>query len=173
MISERYLRQLKSYCCGDITTIENYEEAINDKTQKWEIHHRLELTKDGKFQYYANELIEKKMYYNRPANELIFLMVSEHRSLHSKARKGSINPMYGKEHSDDTKEKMSKSKKGKKATAEHVAAMKKPYKHHDITVSATDDKKEYNRQYQLKNKDELKAKRRERDRKRKLSSPNK
>lgn len=140
MISERYLRRLKSYCSGDYTKIENYEDAVNDTTQKWECHHRKELTEDGKFAYSKEDLIEKKKYYDRPPSELIFLTESEHKKLHGKGR------------SDATREKMGKANKGIPKTAEHREKLSKankgmryPSKHHDITVSQVDDRKAYQR----------------------------
>ena len=39
MISEN---QVKKYCREDISLIENYDKAINDKTQTWDCHHRKE-----------------------------------------------------------------------------------------------------------------------------------
>lgn len=30
--------------CSDYKSIENYEKAVEDKTQIWEVHHRLEKT---------------------------------------------------------------------------------------------------------------------------------
>lgn len=139
MISERYLR---AFCRGDGKDIENYEKAISDNTQKWEIHHRLELTEDGEFAYSVKELKERGMYYDRPAKELIFLTPSEHLSLHHKGKKVSAS----------TREKISKAKKGKKLSAEQRAAMKKPEKHFDILVSPTDDRKAYDRAIYLKKK---------------------
>lgn len=41
MINEKHVRK---FCRDDISKIENYEEAVNDKTHTWELHHRLELT---------------------------------------------------------------------------------------------------------------------------------
>ena len=81
-------RTIKDYCCEDPHLIENYNDAINDKTQTWDCHHRLEidLDKTGK------ELEELGLYYNRPANELIFLTHNEHIKLHTT---GKNNPMYG------------------------------------------------------------------------------
>ena len=39
----------RKYCNGDITFIANYQLAIADKSEKWDIHHRLETeTSDGK-----------------------------------------------------------------------------------------------------------------------------
>jgi hypothetical protein len=91
--------------------IENYEEAINDKNTTWDLHHIRELTPDGDFAYSAKDLIRMNLYYQRPANELIFLRKSEHRSLHKK----------GKKLSDETRAKMSEAKKGKKLSEEHRA----------------------------------------------------
>lgn len=72
------IEQAKSYCCEDISLIENYEEAIND-SQMWVCHHRLgiELNKNWK------ELEAIGLYENRPACELIFLTRSEHQRLHA------------------------------------------------------------------------------------------
>ena len=75
MINEKYA---KSYCCEDLSLIENYELAIADTTQMWEIHHRRGTI------YSKKDLKEIGEYYNRPATELIFLTHSEHRRLHTK-----------------------------------------------------------------------------------------
>lgn len=106
-------KTIKKLCCEDICLIENYDKAINDINQTWDCHHRLEI--DMNLSY--KELIERDLYYNRPASELIFLTHSEHTSLHmngkklplrsenhrknqSQAQKGKHNgiknPMYGK-----------------------------------------------------------------------------
>lgn len=69
----------KAYCYEDISLIENYEQAINDKTQTWDCHHKLEIEL-GVSQY---ELKKRKLFWKRPASELIFLTRSEHMSLHS------------------------------------------------------------------------------------------
>ena len=90
MISET---KAKRYCKDDISLIENYEQAINDNTQKWHCHHRRESV------YTKKGLIEIGEYYHRPAIELIFLTNSEHMKLHN----------IGKHHSEKTKKKMSES----------------------------------------------------------------
>ena len=74
------IKQAKSYCCEDISLIENYEEALADKTQTWICHHRLgiELNKT------PDELKAMGLYENRPACELMFLTEFEHKSLHAK-----------------------------------------------------------------------------------------
>ena len=85
------------YCKNDISLIENYDKAIADKTQTWQCHHRRETI------YSAKELIDIGEYYNRPAEELIFLTPNEHHRLHQ----------LGKHHSEDTRKKMSEAIKGK------------------------------------------------------------
>lgn len=80
------------YCCEDISLIENYEKAKNDTTQTYHCHHRLEThfsdgtprPKDS--QLSMDELIALDMYYNRPANELIFLTKAEHAYVHTNGR---------------------------------------------------------------------------------------
>lgn len=76
---------LEAYC-KDYTNIENYEKALKDKFVGWQCHHRLEThTSDGERRLVditAKELIALKMYYNRPAEELILMKTIEHRRLH-------------------------------------------------------------------------------------------
>lgn len=92
------------YCKDDVSKIENYEKAVNDSSKIYEVHHRNELTLDGKFAHTKKDLIRMNMYYHRPCGELIFLTKEEHTSLH---RKSSC-------HSEKTKQKMSESHKGDK-----------------------------------------------------------
>lgn len=80
-------RTIYAFCNEDITKIENFNEAINDRTQVWECHHRLE-TELGKT---ADELRELGLYDNRPASELIFLTKSEHSHLHSGCKHSGWN----------------------------------------------------------------------------------
>lgn len=120
-----YKPQVKRFC-KEFENIENYQEAINSP-EKYDCHHRLEETGLSK-----KDLIDMNMYYNRPANELIFLTHGVHVSLHKKgnknflgkihsietkkkmsdAQKGENHPMYGKHHSIETKKKMSDNNKG-------------------------------------------------------------
>ena len=90
------------YCKNDISLIENYDKAIADKSQTWQCHHRRETI------YSAKELIDIGEYYNRPAEELIFLTSNEHHRLHQ----------LGKHHSEDTRKKMSEATKGKHLSEE-------------------------------------------------------
>lgn len=63
--------------------IENYYEAQKDDFNGWEIHHRMELRSTGAVvDSSKQELINWGLYYNRPANELIFLKKEEHIKLH-------------------------------------------------------------------------------------------
>lgn len=87
----------KKYCNESLSLIENYDKALADKDQTWECHHRKELTTPKK------ELIEIGEYFNRPANELIFLTKFEHISLHNKSKYVS----------SETRKKMSIANKGK------------------------------------------------------------
>ena len=98
MINFKYA---KKYCNEDISLIENYEKAIADKDKMWQCHHIKELTTSKK------QLIENNEYYNRPANELIFLTNAEHRALHMKGNKIWL----GKHRSYETRRKISESHK--------------------------------------------------------------
>ena len=99
--------QLKKYCSEDISKIENYELAINDDTQTWCCHHRLEI--EGQVRRTPRELSRCGLYWNRPANELILLTISEHTRLH---KLGERNPMFGKHVSEETRKKISLSQSG-------------------------------------------------------------
>lgn len=98
MISEH---MAKKYCRDDISLIENYEEAVADRTRIWHCHHRRGLDED---------LVELGEYYNRPAHELIFLTKSDHMAIHTS---GNNNPFFGKHHDDEAKKKISEAVKGK------------------------------------------------------------
>lgn len=121
--------------CKKYQDIENYEKALKDNFKGWHCHHRLEThNSDGERRLVnisAAELLALGMYYNRPAEELIFLTASEHKSLHfsgsgnpmcneesrnkdSEAHKGEKNPFYGKKHSEEARKKISEGNKGKK-----------------------------------------------------------
>lgn len=71
------------YCREDISLIENYDIAANSP-DKYDCHHRLEI-QNGK-EISVKELKEQGLYYNRPANELIFITHSEHTAMHGKFR---------------------------------------------------------------------------------------
>lgn len=77
--------KVRKFCKEDISNIENYDNAVNDTSQTWHCHHKLEIHSD-----YCNSMKELKLmnlYYDRPACELIFLTKHDHRSLHAKRKK--------------------------------------------------------------------------------------
>ena len=129
------LKNVKKFCKDDIFLIENYEKAINDKTQTWDCHHRRETI------YSKSGLKEIGEYYNRPACELIFLTHSEHMKLHhlgkhlsedtrrklSEANKDKPSGMKGKHHSEETRKKISDSKNGKHLSEETRKKMSKSH----------------------------------------------
>lgn len=96
MLNKRTIEQAQKYCKDDIKEIEGYNKAITSD-KRYCCHHKNGINVSQK------ELIEKGLYYNRPASELIFLSISEHIRLHNK----------GKHYTEETKKKMSNSLKGK------------------------------------------------------------
>ena len=140
--------------CKEPEKIENYEKALEDKFIGWRCHHRLEThNSDGKrrdVDITPAELQALGMYWYRPASELIFLTISEHRSLHTKGESnpmygkqgywkgktgpnkgklaGENNPMYGKHHTLLSIQKMSEAKKGKHHSAESKKKMSDAHK---------------------------------------------
>lgn len=79
------LQTIKKYCNGDITKIENYDKAIEDNTQTWQCHHRMEIQADGTIRS-KKWLIEHGMYYSIDPCMLIFMTIAEHTTLHNKNR---------------------------------------------------------------------------------------
>ena len=113
--------------CKDYEKIENYEQAINDETQTWHCHHRLETHfSDGterpiKAQLKATELIALNMYYDRPPEEFIFLTNSEHRRLHMLGKHiGTF--AKGRKLSEEHKKKLSETHKGNTNALGHKAS---------------------------------------------------
>ena len=104
MICEKTVKQ---FCSEDISLIENYQEAINDTTQTWHCHHRLEIELNKS----ENELNNMNLYYNRPASELIFLRKSDHMSLHQKIHNNfnyrKVIGWSGKHRTEDEKYRIS------------------------------------------------------------------
>ena len=72
----------KRYCSEDISLIENYHQAIADKERKWEIHHRRECDDEGRTLFTCKQLIKMNLYFNRPADELVFVTRSMHKKIH-------------------------------------------------------------------------------------------
>ena len=102
-------KKLEKYCT-DYKNIENYEEAVKSPL-KYDLHHRLEIDEMQS----VSDLIFLHLYYHRPPEELIFLEHGEHMRLH---KEGENNPMYGKNLSAETRQRMSEAKKGKHPSAE-------------------------------------------------------
>ena len=102
------MRHSFKYYCKDYENIENYQKALADDFKNWEVHHRLEThNSDGERRLVditADELKALDMYYNRPADELIFIPIYEHSRLH----------MKGKHLSEETKKKIGAASKGNK-----------------------------------------------------------
>ena len=97
--------RVKKYCKEEPSKIENYDKAVADTTQIWDLHHRTEIW----WNCTAQELIDNECYYNRKACELIFLTHAEHTRLHNK----------GKLLSEEQRRKISEAKKGKTLSEEH------------------------------------------------------
>ena len=115
MINEK---QAKRYCKEDLSKIKNYDKAIADTSQTWDLHHMTETW----WNCTPKDLIENECYYGRKACELIFLTHTEHMRLHKKGKKR-------KPFSEEHRRKMSESHKGRTFTEEHrkkiAAAAKK------------------------------------------------
>ena len=101
--------QVKKFCCEDISLIENYNKAIANSEQTWHCHHRNETD----FGLSMNKLKAMGLYWNRPANELIFLTESEHKSLHAKNMTSEHKTKLSKPKSPEFKTNLSKVRKGK------------------------------------------------------------
>lgn len=103
-------RNVKQFCCEDISLIENYNKAISDNTQIYECHHRNEIILNK----YTEELIADDLYYNRPASELIFLTRQEHRKIHAgfkpHCRDGKAKEIFDKKINTNTRNIRSKTK---------------------------------------------------------------
>lgn len=121
MIDEK---QAKLICCENISNIYGYAEAVADKTQTWDLHHCIGLA------YSKQELIDMGLYYNQPAEYLMFVTRKQHKHLHHKfmredehikrsnAVKGAKNPNYGVKYSPERLKQMSKAMKGFRHTEE-------------------------------------------------------
>lgn len=161
MINEQKFKLKKDrtpckYCfCRTPELIENYEKAVNDTTQVWQCHHRLEThNSDGERRLVdisSAELIALGMYYDRPPEELIFLTSAEHMYLHHKGMKHSeehrkkiSEANKGKHLSEETKKKMSEAHKGRHHTEEwkkKISEAKKGKPAHNKGKSMSEEQK--------------------------------
>lgn len=121
---------IKQVCKDDPSLIENYDKAINDDTQMWVLHHRLELTLDGEYAHSKEELIRLGMYYHRPYYELIFLTKSDHQKLHAhdKYKNTLSKSLHGHVVSNETRKKISDAHIGKKLSNEHKEKLSNAHK---------------------------------------------
>ena len=125
-MTENQRRNWYKLCSEPLDKIEHYEEALAEGFAGWCIHHRREIQPDGTI-VSMQELKDHKLYYGRPANELIFMRNGEHMTLHHKGRtfseehrqkisssqKGRSPWITGKHHSADTRQKIAEARKGK------------------------------------------------------------
>lgn len=143
MVSKKrfYGKKSEKYC-ETPELIENYTEAINDKNL-WECHHRLETHfSDGTPRptnafLRKEELIYLGMYFNRPAEELIFLTRSDHRKIHNvdaRIHEKISNSLIGRHLSEETKEKIRKANLGKKLSSSEVKSLSERMLGNKITV---------------------------------------
>ena len=100
-------RNWDKFCSEPIDKIEHYEEALAEDFAGWCIHHRLEIQESKRVS--RQELKDQGLYYDRPANELVFMTNGEHMKLH----------MTGKHHSEEHRQKIAESLKCKHRSAEH------------------------------------------------------
>jgi len=90
----------KCYCRSP-ELIENYDKAIADTTQTWDVHHRLECCFTQKF------MKEMNLYYDVEPEALIFLTKEEHRKIDS-ANKRISESLKGMKFSEEHKRKIGK-----------------------------------------------------------------
>ena len=126
-MTENQRRNWDKFCSESLDKIEHYEEALEENFKGWCIHHRKEIQLDGT-RVSRQDLKDQGLYYNRPAEELVFMRRPEHNRLHL------IGNTYtkGKHLSEDTRNKLSEAKKGKHLSEEHrkkIAEAKKGKRH--------------------------------------------
>lgn len=146
---------VKKYCSEDISLIENFAKAAADVNETWYIHHRREISENKSRRllieeglYYnrpAAELIFlTKLEHFRlhgqnvtdEARKNISLntlgkkhgpLSEEHKAKISEATKGENNPMFGKNHSEESRRKISETRKARIASGEIVIDTSKCY----------------------------------------------
>lgn len=109
-------KNVRSFCCEDISTIENYDKAMADTEQVWDCHHKAEILPCGR--YSIKELRAHGLYYHRPACELIFLTHRTHMQWHR----------CGISHSQETKQRISEAKRGKRMSDVAIRKMSESLK---------------------------------------------
>lgn len=135
MINSEFVKK----CCKDYTRIANYDEAVADTTQTWICHHIL-----GEI-LSRQQLLDHDFYYDVPPCMLKFVTPAEHNTLHKKgkqlsdetrrklseSKKGENHYNYGKHLSDETRRKISEARKAKNLS-ETMKGANNPFygKHH-------------------------------------------
>lgn len=115
----KYINDVKRVC-ENFQEVENYDLAMADDSQCWELHHRrethnLETGEIIKGGVGRKQLIAMGLYYHRPPEELIFLTRSEHNKVHGLCRKG----IKKGPRSDEWKKHISEGLKGKPKSESH------------------------------------------------------
>ena len=145
-----YIEKHYYYCSEDTSLIENYEKAKADNFKGWCIHHRLETHNiDGtrrKTDLSRDDLMALDMYICRPADELIFMTVTEHRILHMKGKHQHLSEgtrkkiyeawNYEKHFTEETRRKMSEIRKGKTLSDEHKRKISEAKRGHIVSEEA-------------------------------------
>lgn len=104
-------KSAKRFCSDNISSIKNYNEAVLDSEEMWDCHHILGESTSRK------ELIRKNLYFKRPSSELMFMKSSLHQRLHNA---NQTNPMLGKHHSEESRMKISDTRKERIANGDIV-----------------------------------------------------
>lgn len=136
----------KKFCRDDISLIKNYAEALDDTTQVWYVHH---INGEPFTGFSRKDLLKMKMYYNRPASELMFVTSKMHDNIHNnstnwcKSNKGKhlstehkhkiSSATKGYKKSDETRLKMSASRKGLKLSNTHKKSISESLQGHVMT----------------------------------------
>lgn len=74
---------MKFYIEGTQHLIDNYDKAKADNFKDWVIHHRLAFNEKCECVNSRQDLIDKDLYYNRPPEELVYLLNWDHVKLHN------------------------------------------------------------------------------------------
>lgn len=108
------VRHASEFCCEDLSNIENYDKAVKDE-RLWDCHHRDEikvLPSGIKVCRTTQDLKDNGRYFNCPANELIFILHTEHARMHMTGK------LKGCKMTDEQRTKISSKLKGKPRSAE-------------------------------------------------------
>ena len=76
----------KNICSESLSNVEGYLNAVLDPKKVWHLHHKV----GAICQRSVERMKEMELYYNRPANELQFLLPDVHARLHQHLE---VNPL--------------------------------------------------------------------------------